>query len=985
MTAPKKPSFASVSLCLVVLTHLALSTQSVMSTEPMSTEPMSTEPMSTEPMSTGPILDPCKADAFIGDIALDAEDRHVVQGNFQKDYVSRSVSNNRNKKMPNTPEVKRRRKSKRNKRAATSVRDRLWDYGVIPYQIEPIFTSETKVLMKQAMKHWENYTCITFIERQPKEHNFILFTKSPCGCCSFVGKKGSGGQAVSIGENCDSFGVIIHELGHAIGFWHEHTRPDRDRHVQINSKNIIPGQEYNFNKLTSDDVNSLGETYDFDSIMHYANNTFAINIRSETLLPIAKPGTMRPQIGQRVRLSDLDIRQTNKLYACPSCGRTFQERKQQFTHTPKRGSREICQWRISAAHGEKITLNITNLDIPTSFNCRSHYLEVKDGHYLKSPLLGRFCGNQVPDTLISSGPRLWIEYRTEYGQGQGFTIAYEALCGGEIKKEEGIISSPNYPDHYVPERVCVWQITVPIEFTVALKFQTFDIENQFNCQMDYLEIRDGPSETSPLIGNFCGNKIPEDIQSTGHQLYLKFISDASVQRSGFFAMFTKEYDECSSDEHGCDQVCVNTLGSYTCACRDGYKLHADGKRCEDACGGYLDSENGTIRSPSYPKLYPSNKNCIWKLVAPPGHRITVNFTHFDLEGHLPSCQFDSVRISTPGDEGDAKVFGVFCGHKFPAPITSDNNSLKIEFNSDNSVQKTGFTAEYYTDKDECSVNNGGCQHICRNNIGSFVCDCPEGFTLNDDLRSCKEAGCHHDIKSHYGVITSPNYPEYYPSRSECVWHFSTAPGHRIRLQFRAFEVEAHQQCTYDYVGIYDGNSSSAANIGRLCGPRIPKPVTSNSNHLYMTLISDASVQRKGFEIEYDTVCGGHLEASASPQKIWSHPRFGDNVYDNNQTCEWKLHAKEGQTIELQFTFMDLEEDSDCGYDNVTIYDGLLDNSRPLGTFCGTELPTLISSRSQNILIYFHSDEAIAWKGFSATFNIVNKASKQMQKIQTDDS
>ena len=62
-------------------------------------------------------------------------------------------------------------------------------------------------------------------------------------CCSFVGKRGNGAQAISIGKNCDKFGIVVHELGHVVGFWHEHTRPDRDNHVQIMRENIMGGME----------------------------------------------------------------------------------------------------------------------------------------------------------------------------------------------------------------------------------------------------------------------------------------------------------------------------------------------------------------------------------------------------------------------------------------------------------------------------------------------------------------------------------------------------------------------------------------------------------------------------------------------------------------------------------------------------------------------------------------------------------------------
>lgn len=56
-----------------------------------------------------------------------------------------------------------------------------------------------------------------------------------------MGRRGGGPQAISIGKNCDKFGIVAHELGHVVGFWHEHTRPDRDQHVTIIRENIQQG------------------------------------------------------------------------------------------------------------------------------------------------------------------------------------------------------------------------------------------------------------------------------------------------------------------------------------------------------------------------------------------------------------------------------------------------------------------------------------------------------------------------------------------------------------------------------------------------------------------------------------------------------------------------------------------------------------------------------------------------------------------------
>ena len=61
----------------------------------------------------------------------------------------------------------------------------------------------------------------------------------------------------------------MHELGHVIGFWHEHSRPDRDKYVEIKWGNINVDYRDNFKKYGHGEIDSLGVPYDYDSIMHY--------------------------------------------------------------------------------------------------------------------------------------------------------------------------------------------------------------------------------------------------------------------------------------------------------------------------------------------------------------------------------------------------------------------------------------------------------------------------------------------------------------------------------------------------------------------------------------------------------------------------------------------------------------------------------------------------------------------------------------------
>lgn len=878
----------------------------------------------------------------------------------------------------------RARARSRRPRAATARKERIWDYGVIPYEIDHMFGGSLKALFKQAMRHWENSTCVKFVERVPDEHpNYILFTERPCGCCSFVGKRGNGPQAISIGKNCDKFGIVVHELGHVVGFWHEHTRPDRDRHVQIVRDNILTGQEYNFNKLTSEEVNSLGLPYDYDSIMHYARNTFSKGTYLDTIHPIEVMLRKRKhEIGQRIRLSEGDIAQTNLLYKCMRCGRTHQENSGLIQSPRGSAGNDRCEWRVTATHGERIVLNVTQLDVYTHPHaheadpCKSDYLEVRDGYWHRAPLLGRFCGKKLPDVITSTGSRLLITYMTSAKQAGhlGFTAVYEAVCGGDVDVDvSGNLESPNFPDDYLPNKECVWRLTAPPDYQVALVFQTFEVENHDSCFYDYVAVHDGNTTDAPLIGLFCGMNIPPEVHSTGNQLLVKFVSDGSVQKGGFSAMYLKEFDECTKSDHGCEHKCVNTLGGYECKCDIGYELHSDNKKCEDACGGMLDTPNGTITSPSFPEFYPSNKRCTWEIIAEAHHRITLNFTHFDLEGNNLECEYDRVVVYHKRSGGQLKKQGAYCGPHLPPLITSEGNALRIEFYSDLSVQKSGFAAVFLTDLDECAKNNGGCQHECRNTLGSYVCSCHNGYALHENGHDCKEGGCKYEISAPHGTVSSPNYPDYYPARRECIWHFTTTPGHRIKLVFSEFEMESHQECAYDHIVIYDGDSTDAHTLGRFCGSKVPHHIIATSNQMYMVFKSDASVQRKGFFATHSTVCGGHLMATQRVQHLYSHARFGDHNYDNNADCEWTIGAAPGAPFFIQLTFLtfEIEPENDCSYDYVEIFNGVDTIGSSIGgRICSYNNPGELRGEEE-LLVRFRTDSSVVGKGFSAAYIAVD--------------
>ena len=146
---------------------------------------------------------------------------------------------------------------------AVSNKKRLWPGGIIPYVIDPEL-SHPFVLdaTQKAIQHWEENTAIRLVERTDQP-NWVRFVPSD-GCRAQVGMVG-GEQKILLSEYCGP-GAVIHEIGHAVGLWHEQQRNDRDPHVWVSSNPLDP------NKIYSQKKGRLGldiGPYDYGSVMHY--------------------------------------------------------------------------------------------------------------------------------------------------------------------------------------------------------------------------------------------------------------------------------------------------------------------------------------------------------------------------------------------------------------------------------------------------------------------------------------------------------------------------------------------------------------------------------------------------------------------------------------------------------------------------------------------------------------------------------------------
>lgn len=195
----------------------------------------------------------------------------------------------------------------------------LWPNATIPYVIAPNHPKQADIL--RAINTLRSSTNLCLQPRTTEtDYIYIMYQAGVCGS-SFVGRQGNR-QVVKIGDRCgNTMGSAMHEIMHAAGFWHEQSRSDRDRYVDIILANVnvtsSNDPRHNFRKY--DRGTDIGN-YDYASIMHYGQYAFA---KPDPANPGRRLVTIRPRqsgvsIGQRSQLSAGDVSSINEVYPTPA-------------------------------------------------------------------------------------------------------------------------------------------------------------------------------------------------------------------------------------------------------------------------------------------------------------------------------------------------------------------------------------------------------------------------------------------------------------------------------------------------------------------------------------------------------------------------------------------------------------------------------------------------------------------------------------------
>ncbi|XP_058837117.1 low choriolytic enzyme-like [Topomyia yanbarensis] len=200
----------------------------------------------------------------------------------------------------------------------------IWPKGRVPYKLVGNFTTSEKNTIRDAMQMFREFTCVRFVQRKRNDRLFVAIGNNFTGCYSYVGRR-TNNQFNYINLQTPqclmTVGTPVHEMMHALGYYHEFVRPDRDEYIYINRSALLPEYQTdefydaNFGKLRPEDGQTYNITYNYGSVMHYSRYAGAQSLEYPVLIN-TKPYV--GDFGNENGFAYSDVLEINRRYNCSS-------------------------------------------------------------------------------------------------------------------------------------------------------------------------------------------------------------------------------------------------------------------------------------------------------------------------------------------------------------------------------------------------------------------------------------------------------------------------------------------------------------------------------------------------------------------------------------------------------------------------------------------------------------------------------------------
>ncbi|KAL6462915.1 hypothetical protein MHYP_G00293370 [Metynnis hypsauchen] len=217
--------------------------------------------------------------------------------------------------------------------------------------------------------------------------------------------------------------------------------------------------------------------------------------------------------------------------------------------------------------------------IEPSWECKFDHIEVRDGPFGFSPIIGRYCGQQSPQYIRSSGRYLWIKFVADGElEAMGFSANYNftadpdfkdmgipkplPFCEFEMGGSEGVIESQQISKDGKASQTeavdCKWFIRAPPRSKIYLRFLDYEMQNSNECKRNFVAVYDGSSSVEDLKVKFCST-VASDVMLLTALGVVRMWADEGSRRSRFKILFTTfQEPPCEADTFFChSNMCIN--------------------------------------------------------------------------------------------------------------------------------------------------------------------------------------------------------------------------------------------------------------------------------------------------------------------------------------------------------------------------------------------------------------------------------------------